>query len=140
MTYIEAQVFDKVYNAVIAEYPKATIQDRYTFTPEAFPFVSVYELNSSQPSRYMDNTGNELYTEVTYEAQIFTNDRVKKATANVIAEIVDDVMRGMGFLRTFKNPIPNIDITIYRIVLRYTAVVENPTYGETPTNTLIYHR
>lgn len=140
MINIEVQVIDKVIRAVNTEYPKALAQDRYIANPATFPFVAIYELNSTQPLRYQDNTGNELYTEVTYEAQIFTNDRYKKSTAYAIANIVDETMRGLGFLRTFKNPIPNVDDTIYRIALRYTAVVENPTYGETPTNTLIYHR
>lgn len=139
MISIETQVIDKVIRAVQAEYPKAVVEDRFTAVPSAFPYVAVYELNSAVPQRYVDNTGKELYNEVTYEAQIFTNDRVKKSTANAIAQIVDETMRGLGFLRTFKNPIPNVDTTIYRIALRYTAVVENPTYGET-TSTLIYHR
>lgn len=140
MISIETQVIDKVIRAVQAEYPKAVVEDRFTAVPSAFPYVSVYELNSAVPQRYVDNTGKELYNEVTYEAQIFTNDRVKKSTANAIAQIVDETMRGLGFLRTFKNPIPNVDTTIYRIALRYTAVVENPTYGETNNATLIYHR
>lgn len=139
MISIERQVIDKVVRAVEAEYPKAIVEDRFTAKPAAFPYVAVYELNSVQPQHYVDNTGNELYTEVTYEAQVFANDRFKKSTANTIAQIVDETMRGLGFLRTFKNPIPNVDTTIYRIALRYTAVVENPTAGET-TSTLLYHR
>lgn len=140
MINIETQVIDKVIRAVNAEYPKALVEDRFTYNPSQFPYVSVYEISNSQPSRYIDNTGNELYNEVTYEAQIFTNDRYKKYTANTIANIVDETMRGLGFLRTFKNAVPNIDTTIYRIALRYTAVIENPTYGETPNYTLVYHR
>lgn len=139
MISIETQVIDKVIRAVQAEYPKAVVEDRFTAVPSAFPYVAVYEMNNVEPQRYIDNTGNELYNEVTYEAQVFTNDRVKKSTANAIAQIVDETMRELGFLRTFKNPIPNVDTTIYRIALRYTAVVENPTYGET-TSTLVYHR
>lgn len=140
MISIETQVIDKVIRAVKAEYPKAVVEDRFTAVPSAFPYVAVYEMNNTVPQRYVDNTGNELYNEVTYEAQIFTNDRVKKSTANAIAQIVDRTMRNLGFLRTFKNPIPNVDTTIYRIALRYTAVVENPTHGETNNATLIYHR
>ena len=140
MIDIETQVIDKVVRAVQAEYPKAVVEDRFTAVPSAFPYVAVYEMNNTVPQRYVDNTGNELYNEVTYEAQIFTNDRVKKSTANAIAQIVDETIRNLGFLRTFKNPIPNVDTTIYRIALRYTAVVENPTHGETNNATLIYHR
>lgn len=139
MIDIETQVIDKVVRAVKAEYPKAVVEDRFTAAPASFPYVAVYEMNNTQPQRYVDNTGNELYSEVTYEAQVFTNDQYKKSTAKAISKIVDKTMRGLGFLRTFKNPIPNIDITIYRIALRYTAVVENPTHGETNA-TLIYHR
>lgn len=140
MIYIEPLVIDAVSKAVWDEYPKAVVENRFTFKPAAFPFVSVYEIGNSQPARYIDNTGEELFNEVTYEVQIFTCDRLKVATANIIAEIVDNEMRSLGFLRTFKNAIPNIDITIHRIVLRYTAVVQIPNSGQTATNTLVYHR
>lgn len=140
MIYIEPQVIDVVSKAVWDEYPKAVVENRFTFKPAAFPFVSVYEAGNSQPARYIDNTGEELFNEVTYEVQIFTCDRFKVATANIIAEIVDNEMRSLGFLRTFKNAIPNIDTTIHRIVLRYTAVVQILNSGQTATNTLVYHR
>lgn len=140
MIYIEPQVIDAVAKAVQDEYPKAVVENRFTFKPASFPYVSVYETGNTQPSRYIDNTGEELFNEVTYEAQIFTCDRFKVATANHLAEIVDNEMRGLGFLRTFKNAIPNVDTTIHRIVLRYTAVVQIPNGGSTIDKTLVYHR
>jgi hypothetical protein len=140
MNDIEVQVIDKVIRAVKAEYPKAKVEDRFTENPASFPYVCVYETNSFMPQRYQDNTRKELYTEVAYEAQFFTNDTMKKSTAKAIAEIVDTTMQDIGFLRTFKSQVPNIDRTIYRIVLRYTAVVENATYGDTNNVINIYHR
>ena len=140
MNDIEVQVIDKVIRAVKAEYPKAKVEDRFIANPASFPYVTVYETNSTTPQRFQDNTLRELYTEVYYEVQIFTNDTVKKSTAKAIAEIVDTTMQEIGFLRTFKSQVPNIDRTIYRIVLRYTAVVENPIYGETNSIINIYHR
>jgi hypothetical protein len=140
MNDIEVQVIDKVIRAVKAEYPNAKVEDRFTENPASFPYVCVYETNSFMPQRYQDNTRKELYTEVAYEAQVFTNDTMKKSTAKAIAEIVDTTMQDIGFLRTFKSQVPNIDRTIYRIVLRYTAVVENATYGDTNNVINIYHR
>lgn len=140
MIDIETQVIDRIIRAVKAEYPNAIVQNTFTPTPSGFPYVAVYEMNNTNPTRLQDNTHRELYANVSYEAQIYANDPTKKATAKAIAQIVDNTMQDMGFLRTFMNPIPNIDRTIYRIVLRYSGVVQDPTYGGQTNVTYIYHR
>lgn len=140
MIDIENQVIDEVYRAVKAEYPNAVVENTFTAVPSGFPYVAVYETSNTQPQAYQDNTKQELYAEVTYEAQVFANDAAKKSTAKAIAQIVDSTMQRIGFMRTFMNPVPNIDRTIYRIALRYRGVVQDPTLGGTTNVTYIYHR
>ena len=50
----------------------------------------------------------------------------KKAEARAIADLVDKTMQGMKFTRTFYQPLPNLDRTIYRITLRWEAVAGEP--------------
>lgn len=140
MTDIEYGVIDTITRAMETEYPKALVEDRYNESPSRFPFVAVYEISNAQMPQMVDNINDELYVNVTYEVQVFTNDKLKKQTAKAIADFVDGQMRGMGFQRTFYNPIPNVDRTIYRLVLRYSAIVRQgiPT-GQSETTYLLYH-
>lgn len=139
MTDIENKVTDTIIKAVKAAYPKAVVEDRFNPTPSGFPYVAIYEMDNSEAVQYIDNLPRELYSNVAYEAQVFTNDKYRKSTAKAIAQIIDTAMRGMGFVRTFKQPIPNIDRTIYRIALRYSAIVQEGIVNGDTTTYLLYH-
>ena len=123
MTDIENKVIDTIIRAVEIAYPAALVEDRYNPSPASFPHAAVYELSNTNIKRYVDNLENELYSSLTYEVQVSANDKYKKSTAKAIASLIDGEMRGMGFLRTFKHPVPNVDRTVYRIVMRYSAIV-----------------
>ena len=140
MTDIETQVIDAITRLVAASYPTAVVEDRYNPVSAKFPHISVYEISNINPSQYQDNVNRELYSSVQYEVQINTNDSYKKTHAKQIASAIDSKMQELGFIRTFMNPVPSVDRTIYRIVLRYSAVVEDPTYGSTTNQINLYHR
>ena len=123
MTDIENKVTDTVIRAMQNQYPGALVETRFNPTPSSFPYAAVYEISNTDLPQYVDNVEDELYTSLTYEVQVFANDKLKKSTAKAIAALIDSEMRGMGFLRTFYNPIPNVDRTIYRIAMRYQGIV-----------------
>ena len=58
-----------------------------------------------------------------YEINVFSNLMVgKKSQAKSIFKDIDAVMAGLGFTRTVKTAIPNLEnATIYRMVGRYKA-------------------
>lgn len=59
-----------------------------------------------------------------YEVNVYSNKTSgKKAECRAIAAVIDDILLGLGFTRTMKNPVSMDDATIYRMVTRYTAVV-----------------
>ena len=140
MTDIETQVIDAITRLIADTDSSAVVDDRYNPVPAKFPHISVYQISSINPSQYQDDQNRELYTSVQFEVQVETNDRYKKTSAKYFASIIDDEMQSLGFIRTFSSPVPNVDRTIYRIVLRYSAVVMNPTYGGTENQINLYHR
>ena len=136
MVDIENKVFDTVSTAVKASYPNCLVSSVYLRTPADFPCVSIYEADNSvnRSSRTLESIEN--HANVMYEVNVFSNlSGERKSEAKAIAEIVDNAMVGLGFTRTLKSPIPNEDITIYRIVMRYSALVAK---GETEGNTTTY--
>lgn len=131
MIDIESLVYTKVKNAVLAKYPKAFVESSYVEKLSQFPCVSLVEADNSVYAQSQDLTGREHHANVVYECNIFTNGIGKKQTAKSIAVIVDETMAEMGFTRTLQSQIPNLDRTIYRFTLRWTAVVaEGKQIGE----------
>jgi hypothetical protein len=62
-----------------------------------------------------------------YECNVYSDKATgKKTEARSIAKLVDETMQDMKFTRTFFQPMPNLDRTIYRITLRWEAVAGEP--------------
>lgn len=100
------------------------VYSEYVETPSEFPCVSIYEADNSTYRNTQDNSLTEHHANVMYQVNVYAADETdKKASAKSIASVVDFAMQNMKFTRTFMNQIPNQDRSIYRITLRYTAVV-----------------
>ena len=60
-----------------------------------------------------------------YQCEVYSNlDGEKKQQARELAAAVDEVMEGLGFIRTLGQPVPNLaDMTIYRYTTRYEGII-----------------
>lgn len=124
MIDIENIVFTRIADAVRAEYPGASVYGEYVETPAAFPCVTIVEADNAVYERTRDLDGIEHHARVMYEINIYTNDsQGKKTKAKSIASVIDDKMAEILFTRIFRGQTPNIDRSIYRITMRYQAVV-----------------
>ena len=67
-----------------------------------------------------------------FQADVYDNNvDNKKENCKDIAIRLDTIMQGMGFTRTLCEPITNLeDSTIYRITMRFTAVVSKLMEGD----------
>lgn len=74
----------------------------------------------------MRTTTIENAVSLMYECNIYTNrSGHKKQDANAILQTLNNAFEGIGFTRTFCNPIANLqDATIYRIVVRFQGVCD----------------
>lgn len=124
MEQIESQVFTKIKTAVTTTYTNALCLGEYTPTPNKFPCVFVEEADNY--AQTLDGSGNERVTAVMYEVNVYSNKASgKKTECKAIIKIIDDEMLKLGFTRTMCQPIPNEDITIYRMTARYSASISN---------------
>ena len=111
-------------------YTDLKVVSEYVETIAKFPVVSVVEEDNythlaTQDAELKDHAVNVLYT-----IDIYTHGKNKKAIAKKIASAVDTVMLENLFTREFMGATPDVDRTIYRITMRYTAVVaEGVTVG-----------
>ena len=126
MIDIESMIVNKVNTAVTSlktTYPNLRVVSDYIETSETFPLISVVQSDNythlaTQDAALVDHAAN-----VAFEVNVFANDKKKKSTAKAIAAVVDAEMLNNLFTRTFMGQTPNVDQTIFRITMRYTAVV-----------------
>lgn len=136
MIDIENKVIDVVITQVTAAFPGCLVSSEPFRAPSQFPCVSIEEKDNSvyRRSRTLDCTEN--HASVMYEINVYSNkDGEKKAEAKSILAVVDDTMTKLGFERTFSNPIPNEELTIYRIYARYAGIVSK---GQVEGNKIIH--
>lgn len=126
MISIENLMVDKVNTAVAslkATYPKLKVVSDYVYTSETFPVISVVESDNYTHLATQDAALEDHAANVAFEINIFANDSKKKSTAKKVAAAVDKCMLENLFTRTFMGQTPNVDETVFRITMRYTAVV-----------------
>lgn len=125
MIDLENDIYTAIATRLRTDYPGIYISPEYVPVPSNFPAVSVVEADN----RVVENMRTlqiENAAHVMYEVQIFSaKANGKKAEAKAIAETVDEFLTSIGFTRTMKNQVPNMnDATIYRIVCRYEAIID----------------
>lgn len=128
MIDIENKVLSVVREAVLAQYPGASVYGEYVEVPESFPCVTVTEDTNYTYVYTKDEQLAEHHAEVQYAVNVYSNKQTgAKLEAKAIMNIADNAMQGMKFWRTMTRQVPNVDRTIYRLIARYRAVVGEPT-------------
>jgi hypothetical protein len=121
MIDVESVVFQKCADAFRAAYPNGFIAGEYVSQPPKFPAVMVVEMDNNVDERAIDNGNVENAVNVMYQVDVFSNlNKGKKAQTKAIIALIDEVLAQYRFVRTFCNPIQNMnDATIYRMTARY---------------------
>ena len=125
MIDIENDVFSAVASVLRTAYPNIYVVGEYVPAPPRFPAVSIVEADNRVVTR-MRTLDIENAVSVMFECNIYSNKSSgKKSEAKAIAATLDEKFAEIGFTRTMKEQVPNLnDATIYRIVCRYEAIVD----------------
>ena len=125
MIDIEFDVFDAVADKLRLQYERIYVTGDVSFFPARFPAVSVVEKSNSVVSSMRTNV-IENAALLMYEVNVYSNKiGYNKMEAKEILAVVDDVFSGLGFTRTYSNPVQNLeDKDVFRIVARYQATVD----------------
>jgi len=122
---LENDIFSKVATTLREAFDGIAVYGEYIDVPAKFPCVTLVEADN-RVNQSMRTINIENAVNVMYEMNVFSNKTSgKKAEAKAIATKADEVMETIGFTRTFREQIPNLnDATIYRMVCRYEAVID----------------
>lgn len=126
MVDIENTVFNYVANALHAAYSTISVYGEYVEAPEIFPSVSLVEDDNSEIESNVTLTREpETASQLMYTVNVYSNKTTgKKAQAKEIMNLIDERMHDMGFIRTMRSQLPNVDRTIYRVTARYIKVFQ----------------
>lgn len=125
MIGIESELFTLIANALRDAYSGIYVTDEYVSQPTRFPTASIVEMDNTVLTSTIDSGSIENFVEVMYQVDVYSNlNKGKKAQAKAIIAAIDDLFQEHGFVRSFLNPIQNMnEPTIYRMTARYRAVV-----------------
>ena len=124
MIDIENSIFTTIATALRERFDDITVSGEDVRTPSTFPFVSIVEADNYVRLNTQDSGSNENHANVMYEINVYSNKTSgKKAECKEILGVIDEILTGLNFSRTMKNPVSMDDATVYRLVGRYQASV-----------------
>ena len=127
MIDLENEVFNNVAVALRSAYQGISIYGEYVETPSSFPCVTLVEDDNSEIENNVTlaRLTGESASNLMYTANVYSNLKTgKKAQAKAIMDVIDTQMHNMGFIRTMRSQLPNVDRTIYRVTARYTRTIQ----------------
>lgn len=126
MIDIESDIFDYVAKQIRTAHTGAYVVGEYVETPARFPAVTLVEADNRILTRMRTSDDIENGVSVMWEMNVYSNKTAgKKAEAKAIVNTADAAFAEIGFTRTFREQVPNLNnATIYRIVCRYEAVID----------------
>lgn len=125
MIDIENEIYTAVRNAVLTDFPNASVSGAYEPSPSAFPHLTVECTNNSIYERLESSMEMENAVSLQFDLNGYSNKQNgKKAECKALMDSADTVMKAYGFRRLSLRIVPNLaDSTIYRMTATYTAVV-----------------
>ena len=124
MISLENQVIDAIDRELATAYPSAVVTAGYVRSSSQFPCVQVVEIDTRVLERASTLSTIEVMATVVIEINFFSNKTSsKKEECKELAEITDDVMENLGFMRTMLSQTPNYeDSTIFRMTGRWQKI------------------
>ena len=127
---------DKIYNTL-----KTYVAAKSSYSPrispfvlkssDKFPLITFVQVNDVHTQQTTKTRKRETVSSLYFEINIYTNDKVannvvisRVKIADELTDLVDKVMSGYYQLeRTMCQPTPNLDDNVYRVTIRYTAML-----------------
>lgn len=125
MIDFENEIYTACATALRNEFPGIEVSGELNLNPARFPaqYLEVADNYSLTTSR--DSGSNENHVVVMIEGNTFSNkQKGRKTEAKAIFAVVDNVLNNLGFTRQTMMPLSYNESTVYRIVGRWTAIID----------------
>ena len=110
------QVFEKWGPAV-----KSVVGDNYSYdekmTLSTYPYMRLFDIGVYQTDG--DLEGNESAIEISFQVESYAKGQMASSSVKKMDLVSHQVMKDMGFTRSFAGQVENIDSNIKRYISRY---------------------
>ena len=125
MIDVENLVFDTVFNSVRTVYSNLHVSKGFIEETETFPCIVVRETNNVPLARTNTDACAENYSTLTYQIEVYSDKAdEQRSECRELLKLVDEIMQGMKFKRTYMSEPLNIKRTIFRQYARFTVIVD----------------
>ena len=126
MISYENEIFTQIATRLRSEFDGIFVASTLNLNPTKFPCVFIEEADNYPYYRSGDTKSIENHAVVMHEINVFSNKvSGKRQEAKSIMQVVDEEYQKLGFRRQTLQPLSLDDSTKYRIVSRYTAVIDD---------------
>lgn len=141
MINVENMVFDLICTGVQAVKPEVNVEKQYVEETAIFPCITVQQKNNIPLRRMNTADSAENYTTVTFQITAYS-DKVDTSQSECLdlLNLVDGIIQGKGFRRTYISEPFNISRTITRRYSRYEAIIRAPIKVGNDTVYQVYRR
>lgn len=134
MIDVENLVFDTVFNGVRNVYPNIDVSKGFIEELATFPYVVVRETNNIPLARTNTDVCAENYSTLTYQIEVYSDKAGEQRNeCRELLKLVDGIMQGMKFKRTYMSEPFNIKRSIFRQYAKYSVIVDKGTTTVTGT-------
>lgn len=122
----ENEVYTRVRERVMQDFPEVVMDSSYQPVPSGFPHVSLFQQDSFVPQEQLDSATYPKFESLMFDVQVYSNKTSgRKQECKQIMAVIDTVMSEMNMRRTILTPVPNLnDASIYRLTARYEVMVD----------------
>lgn len=125
MIDVENLVFDTVFNAVHNVHTNLHVSKGFIEETATFPSIVVRETNNVPLARTNTDICAENYSTLTYQIEVYSDKAgEQRSECRDLLKLVDGIMQGMKFKRTYMSEPFNMKRTIFRQYARYTVIVD----------------
>lgn len=120
-------IYTQIKTAILALYPKATVEKQYQATATSFPYVTIADVDDPEIGHDLSYTGRQ--SQPSWQIDIYANGSTGEIVAKKIRDAIIPILEGQLHLhRVTAKPVINAaDTTIYRYMLRYNCTVAEDT-------------
>ena len=120
----ESTVFSAALQAVRDKYPKAKGYNEETDSPATFPCFTLVESSNISYRNSMTADNIENHVDLMFTANTYSNLATgAKRQCKEMMDIIDEVMRSFGFVRTMNEQMPNHERSISRRTARWRGIL-----------------
>ena len=122
----ENEVYTRVRERVLQDFPEVVMDSSYQPVPSGFPHVSLFQQDSFVPKEQLDSATYPKFESLMFDVQVYSNKTSgRKQECKQIMGVIDMAMSEMNMRRTILTPVPNLnDASIYRLTARYEVMVD----------------